>query len=165
MIHTKLKRIFVLVSGLGILLCFYVSHQVSKHDISTEKLKVQEQKKDVRVDKVLGVCEKCGKALRKVNGRFGPFIGCSGYPECRYIQRKKASFLCPVCCGDIEQRVWSGGVVWGCSNYPECRYAIFSDIKEVECAKCKKGPFLKKVVQQDGAIGYQCPLKDCLHVQ
>lgn len=109
----------------------------------------------------LGSCEKCDKPLRTVHGRFGDFVGCSGYPECTYIQRKKASFCCPLCAGCIEKRKWSGGILWGCNKYPECRFAIFSDIQDSPCSACDKFPYMFKKVDNDGKVTLTCPNENC----
>lgn len=109
----------------------------------------------------LGNCEKCRKPLKMVHGKYGAFVGCSGYPACRYIQREKASFSCPSCNGSIQKRSWSGGVLWGCENYPDCRYAIFSDIEDMPCLQCKKSLYLLKKQQEDGTYARSCPNAEC----
>lgn len=107
------------------------------------------------------ICPKCGKQLRMIKGRFGLFKACSGYPECKYIPQVKASFACPSCKkGDIIQRKWRGGTMWGCSNYPQCKFAVFSDIEEIPCPKCKL-PFLMKKISKDGKVTLLCSDKNC----
>lgn len=105
-------------------------------------------------------CPQCGKPLRKVIGKFGAFIACSGYPECKYVQQNKASFPCPQCGGEIIERRWRGGKFWGCSNYPKCKFAIFSDIEETPCPQCKM-PFLMKKVDKNGVVTLTCFDKKC----
>lgn len=105
-------------------------------------------------------CPKCGKKLRQVMGKFGPFIACSGYPECKYIHQNKASFPCPQCGGDIVQRSWKGGKFWGCKNYPKCKFAVFGEIEETPCPKCKL-PFLVKKTNKAGEITLLCSDKNC----
>jgi DNA topoisomerase-1 len=153
------KFMWPLLSAVAFLICSLVCWNVSFYipKVSTVAQSVP-KKKHVSP---LGDCEKCGKSLRKVNGRFGQFVGCSGYPECKYIQRKKASFCCPQCAGCVEERKWSGGTLWGCSNYPECRYAIFSDIQDSPCLKCDKSPYLLKKTDEDGIIILACPHAEC----
>ncbi|MCK5633160.1 type I DNA topoisomerase, partial [bacterium] len=71
---------------------------------------------EIEKPKLLDItCPKCGKNLREIIGKFGPFIACSGYPECKYVHREKANFLCPKDGGEILKRTWRGGVIWGCS--------------------------------------------------
>jgi len=106
-------------------------------------------------------CPQCGKPLRKLIGKFGPFIACSGYPVCKYIHREKASFVCPVCKkGEIIKRRWRGGTLWGCNRYPACQFAIFGDIEEMQCPECK-APYLLRKVEKDGSVTLSCAQKGC----
>lgn len=105
-------------------------------------------------------CPKCGKQLRELVGRFGPFTACSGYPECKYIPQVTASFKCPMDNGDIIRKKWKGSTFWGCSNYPTCKFVIFSDIEETPCPKCK-APYLLKKVGKDGKVTLSCNNKEC----
>ena len=67
--------------------------------------------------------------LQKRVGRFGPFVGCSGYPECKYIKKdppKSTGVTCPQC-GEgelIEKRSRFGTMFYSCSRYPECDCAV-----------------------------------------
>lgn len=105
-------------------------------------------------------CPQCGKPLRKLNGKFGEFIACSGYPECKYIKREVAWFACPQDKGEVVQRVWRGGKFWGCSNYPKCKFAVFDEIVEQKCPQCKL-PFLIKKTDKEGAVTLLCFDKTC----
>jgi DNA topoisomerase-1 len=106
-------------------------------------------------------CPQCGKQLRELRGKFGMFKACSGYPECKYIPQIKAAFKCPGCKkGDFVQRKYRGGTMWGCSRYPDCKFAVFSDIEEKPCPKCKL-PFLLKKVNKDGKVTLLCSDKNC----
>lgn len=106
-------------------------------------------------------CEKCGKQLRKMKGRFGEFISCSGYPECKFIKQNVASFPCPLCQGGIAQRSWKGGKFWGCQNYPKCKFSIFSDIEQTNCPTCKKHPYILKKTDRTGKVTLTCPNEEC----
>jgi len=106
------------------------------------------------------VCPKCGKNLRKIVGRYGPFIACSGYPQCKYIHKEKAGFKCPKDKGDMVKRRWKGGTLWGCSNFPKCKFAIFGDIEETPCPNCKL-PFLSKKTDKKGNVTLFCSDKTC----
>lgn len=105
-------------------------------------------------------CPTCKSNLRQVMGKFGPFIACSGYPECKYIHREIASFACPMDKGEIVKRRWRGGTMWGCGNYPKCKFAIFGEIEETPCPQCK-APYLLKKFNKDGSITLQCNNKEC----
>jgi DNA topoisomerase I len=75
-------------------------------------------------------CEKCGSALVERRGRFGPFVGCSKYPECNYIKKKQYTIgvKCPKCKdGDVvSRRTKSRRIFYGCSKYPECDFASWA---------------------------------------
>ncbi len=105
-------------------------------------------------------CPQCGKPLRQVVGRFGPFVACSGYPECKYIQQTKAGFKCPLDQGDVVKKQWQGKIFWGCSNYPKCKFTVFGDIEETPCPQCHL-PFLIKKFDKQGNITLICSNKEC----
>jgi DNA topoisomerase-1 len=72
------------------------------------------------------VCPDCGKPLAKKRGRFGPFIGCTGYPDCKYIKKtvQKTGVTCPLCGqGELVRRRGRGrSVFYGCERYPDCTF-------------------------------------------
>lgn len=76
-------------------------------------------------------CPNCGKYLVVKMGRFGKFIACSGFPECKYIKKQviKTGLICPECkTGDvIEKKTRRGKIFWGCSRYPDCKWATWND--------------------------------------
>lgn len=109
-------------------------------------------------------CQKCGKQLRKMMGKFGEFAACSGYPECKYVKQNVASFPCPKCNGSIVERKWRGGTLWGCQNYPKCNFSIFSDIEQIPCPKCKKSVYMLKKTNRAGQTSLICPLDECKYV-
>lgn len=110
-------------------------------------------------------CQNCGKQLRQLFGKYGPFVACSGYPECKYIKQNKASFKCPSCKkGDVVQRRWRGGNFWGCTNYPKCKFAVFGEIEETPCPQCKL-PFLVKKTDRKGNVTLSCFDKNCGYKQ
>ena len=105
-------------------------------------------------------CPQCGKQLRELQGKFGKFIACSGYPDCTYIHQTKAKFPCPLCGGEIIKRSWKGKIFWGCSEYPQCKFSISGDIEETPCPQCGT-PYLLKRVTQQGTVLLSCSKKDC----
>ncbi len=109
-------------------------------------------------------CPQCGKALRRLVGKFGPFVACSGYPECKYIHHVKAGFPCPFDGGEVVQRKWRGGTFWGCNNYPKCKFAVFGDIEEIPCPQCKL-PFLVKKTDKEGRVTLFCSDKKCGYIK
>jgi DNA topoisomerase-1 len=86
-------------------------------------------------------CPECGRQLQRRVGRFGPFVGCSGYPECRYIKRepaKRTGVTCPQCGqGELVEKRTRFGPFWGCDRYPECDMGV-SNPPDAEhpCPEC-----------------------------
>jgi len=105
-------------------------------------------------------CPQCGKTLVQKRGKFGPFVACPGYPECKYIHQEKLKTPCPDCGKDIIKRTWRGGTFWGCGGYPKCRFSIFGDALEEPCPKCKT-PILSIATDKEGKKTKACPRKDC----
>lgn len=117
--------------------------------------------KEVEAPKLLDKnCPNCGKPLRQMRGKYGEFIACSGYPECKYVERKKLPFQCPQCGNDIIERAWRGGKFWGCAGYPQCKLAIFDAVEETPCPQCK-WPFLTKKTNKEGESTLICVNKEC----
>ena len=86
-------------------------------------------------------CPQCGSALMERHGRFGKFIGCTGYPTCRYIKPKSTGVSCPQpgCGGHLVHRRGRGGArFYGCSNYPKCRYSA-KDLEEISAKDPQPG--------------------------
>lgn len=127
-------------------------------DADTGKLTIVEKEKPQELDMK---CPECKKSLREMVGRYGKFISCSGYPECKYIHQKKANFKCPLDGGAVVERKWRGGTFWGCNNYPKCKFALFGDIEETACPSCKAPALLKKVDPKTGTTTLTCADKKC----
>lgn len=101
-------------------------------DKAIEKVEVEDLLSDE-------VCEVCGKPMAIKSGRFGEFLACSGYPECKTTKPivKKTGISCPECGGDIVvKRGRSGKVFYGCSNYPTCNKAFWYKPTDKKCPEC-----------------------------
>jgi DNA topoisomerase-1 len=85
-------------------------------------------------------CPECGRNLVIRTGRFGRFISCSGFPECRYGRSfvTKTGALCPQCGGDLVERKTrqKRRVFYGCNNYPTCNFAIWERPVPDPCPNC-----------------------------
>ncbi|MGE5460281.1 MAG: type I DNA topoisomerase [Solirubrobacterales bacterium] len=86
-------------------------------------------------------CPECGRQLARKVGRYGPFIGCSGYPECRYIKKeppKSTGITCPQCKqGEIVEKRTRFGIMYGCDRYPECDFAVNNPpVADHPCPEC-----------------------------
>ena len=111
--------------------------------------KVSEGAADIRQDlnkELEEKCPECGSNLAERWGRFGKFIACSRYPECKYIKKEKPKLLeekCPQCGKPLAERNGRFGPFKACSGYPECRYIKKEepgpDLKPGEaCPQCGK---------------------------
>lgn len=84
-------------------------------------------------------CPECGKNLVEKNGRNGKFIGCSGFPECKYTKSIiiGTGVDCPKCGHEIVEKISKRGkLFYGCSNYPSCDYASWNKPTGERCPKC-----------------------------
>jgi DNA topoisomerase-1 len=112
------------------------------------------------------VCELCGKPMQMKRGRFGPFLGCTGYPECRNIRKIGKSGVaapppvpldekCPVDGAQLVKRFGRFGEFISCSNYPKCKY-IKQETVGVSCPRpgCKGEMVVKK--SKRGKAFYGC---------
>jgi len=83
-------------------------------------------------------CDKCGKMLVVKLGRFGKFLACPGFPECRNIKPfDKPVCTCPKCGGDIHKRKSKKGkIFYGCSGYPNCDFVAWDEPTGQLCDKC-----------------------------
>ncbi|MDR2478685.1 MAG: type I DNA topoisomerase [Treponema sp.] len=110
------------------------------------------------------VCEKCGRQLVKKLGRFGFFLACSGFPECRNT-RSIPLATCPRCGGDVVARKTKGRgkEFYGCTNYPNCDFiSHFKPVKQ-DCPRC--GQFMVEKYDKKNGSHKACinPACDYLH--
>ena len=85
------------------------------------------------------ICELCGTPMAIKTGRFGEFLACTGYPECKNTKAivKSINVKCPDCGGDIvAKRGRSGKIFYGCSNYPDCKRAFWYKPTNRKCPQC-----------------------------
>jgi DNA topoisomerase I len=109
-------------------------------------------------------CPNCGKKLVQKMGKFGPFMACPGYPDCKYIHQETMKMPCPQCKSKVAKRKWRRGSFWGCTGYPKCKFSIFGEIKEEPCPKCKS-PYLLVTKNKDKNEKLSCPNKECGYVK
>ncbi|MBR2715452.1 MAG: topoisomerase DNA-binding C4 zinc finger domain-containing protein, partial [Ruminococcus sp.] len=128
----------------------------AKTDMQGVKLQLKEDETDI-------VCEKCGKKMVVKVGRYGKFIACPGYPECKNVKKyvEEAGTTCPKCEGNvIIKRTKKGKVFYGCSNYPDCDFVSWYEPSTEKCPQCgdilykKKGKKAALFCQKEGC-GYK----------
>lgn len=108
------------------------SEEMKAADEAIEKVHIEDKPTDE-------VCELCGRPMVIKAGRFGEFIACSGYPECRNTKPivKSTGVRCPKCGKDIVARKSKRGrVFYGCSGYPDCRTVFWDRPTEKKCPEC-----------------------------
>jgi DNA topoisomerase-1 len=112
------------------------------------------------------VCGECGRPMLLRWGKFGKFLGCSGYPECKNIQPLEKpvdlGIKCPECKeGNIKERKsrW-GKVFYGCDKYPECKFASWDKPMPTPCPDCDSPILVEKVTKRAGRT-HRCYKKEC----
>ena len=106
------------------------------------------------------LCEKCGKPMVIKHGRFGDFVACTGYPECKNTKPivKTIDVKCPKCGKDIVVRKSrKGRVFYGCSGYPDCDQVFWNKPVNKKCPKC--GSLLVEKKGKD--TKYACSNSEC----
>ncbi|MNN07065.1 DNA topoisomerase 1 [compost metagenome] len=108
-----------------------------------KRLKVaEEEMKEIEIEDEVSdeICEKCGKPLVYKLGRFGKFLACSGFPDCRNTKPiiKDIGVTCPKCKEGhvVERRSKKGRVFYGCDRYPECDFVSWDKPSPKPCPKC-----------------------------
>lgn len=112
----------------------------AKTEMEGVKIQLKEDETDI-------VCEKCGRKMVVKVGRYGKFIACPGYPECKNIKKfvEKTGVTCPKCGGDvIVKHTKSKRIFYGCSNYPECDFVSWNEPVNEKCPQCGEVLFKKK---------------------
>jgi DNA topoisomerase-1 len=106
-------------------------------------------------------CEKCGAPMVLKSGRFGKFLACSRYPECKNTRPVPTGVKCPEDGGDlIERRTRQGKPFWSCSNYPRCKFALWQRPVPEKCPQCG-GDFLVIKKDKSGKLLKACARKEC----
>ena len=87
------------------------------------------------------VCPECGNPLVVRKGKYGSFVACSNYPECKFIKKEEVPTVeicdCPKCGGRIiEKKSRKGKVFYGCNNYPKCKTAYWDKPIDKKCPEC-----------------------------
>lgn len=109
-------------------------------------------------------CEKCGNPMIIKVGRFGKFMACSGYPECKNTKALSIGVKCPRegCIGNVTQRRSKRGrIFYGCSEYPKCDFAVWDRPVPKSCPQCH-APFLVEKISRAGTR-VKCANKECIY--
>ena len=107
-------------------------------------------------------CDKCGRMMVIKQGRFGKFLACPGFPECRNAKPllRDTGVLCPKCGGRIvERKSRRGRAFFGCDRYPECDYTTWDEPQKETCKTC--GAFMQKHRYRTGRAILYCSNEAC----
>lgn len=131
------------------------------------------KKEDVVNEKTDEICEKCGSKMVIKLGRFGKFLSCSNYPECKHakplgespeegkefedLQQKLDGKKCSKCGGEMEVKKGRYGEFLGCSNYPKCKnMQAIVKFSGVKCPECKTGQLIERRTRKGAKVFYGC---------
>lgn len=127
----------------------YIKILHSFYDDFAENLaKVKEEMKGVKIQLQEDItdipCEKCGRMMVVKVGRFGKFLACPGYPECKTTKpfKKDTPGICPKCGGKVvERKSKKGRIFYGCDKWPDCDFVTWDKPTDENCPKCGKSLF------------------------
>lgn len=116
-------------------------------------------------DKVSDIpCDKCGRLMVIKQGRFGEFLACPGYPECKNTKTmaRELDVKCPKCGGNVlEKRSKKGKIFYGCGNYPQCDFVSWHEPTEKKCPQC--GSVMAKRYSKAKGDYLECINSECKH--
>lgn len=133
-----------------------LSHDLDIAEKTIEKVEIRDEITDVK-------CDKCGRNMVIKMGRFGKFLACPGFPECRNAKPlvEKIGVKCPKCGGEIViKRSKKGRKFYGCDNYPKCDFVAWNEPINKKCPKC--GEILTKVENRQGKY-IKCSNSNCAY--
>ena len=148
------------VSWLKVINEFYdpFNARLKKAEEKMEKVVIQDEETNE-------ICPQCGKNLVKKHGRYGPFLACPGFPDCRYTMQPKVEtgLNCPDCDDSegkiIERRSKKGRKFFGCSSYPECKFVLWDKPVEARCPQC--GYVMVEKNRKGSGTTFRCADKNC----
>ncbi|MCM3782971.1 type I DNA topoisomerase [Neobacillus mesonae] len=126
----------------------------------------EEEMKEIEIEDEVSdeVCEKCGKPMVYKLGRFGKFLACSGFPDCRNTKPivKNIGVTCPTCKEGhvVERRSKKGRVFYGCDRYPECDFVSWDKPSAKPCPKCDS-----LMVEKKNKQGARLQCTSCDHTE
>ncbi len=112
-------------------------------------------------------CDKCGRPMVIKHGRYGKFLACTGFPDCKNTKPylDKIGIDCPKCeDGDIVKRKSKKGkTFYGCSNYPDCDFVSWNKPTDKNCPEC--GSMMVEKYSKKKGTYYKCTNKECKHTE
>jgi len=123
------------------------------------KITIEDEVTDIK-------CDKCGRNMVIKHGRFGDFLACPGYPECKNTKPivEELNVSCPKCGGKVVVRKSKKGrKFYGCSNYPECDFVSWFEPSDEKCPEC--GSYMVKKSSKSKGEYLECSNSECKHVK
>ncbi|HSL94100.1 MAG TPA: type I DNA topoisomerase [Bacillota bacterium] len=120
------------------------------------------EKREIAAEVTDELCDLCGRNMVIKSGRFGDFLACPGFPECRNTKPilKETGATCPLCGGAVvERRSKRGRVFYGCSSYPGCNFVVWNKPSRKKCPVC--GSFTTDKKGKDGKVVHTCANPQC----
>lgn len=109
-------------------------------------------------------CEKCGSPMVIKMGRYGKFMACSNFPDCRNTKAivKEIGVKCPKCKDGevVERKSKKGRIFYGCSNYPECDFISWDKPVGRDCPKCDHHLVVRKKGRSSQVVCSNCDYKE-----
>lgn len=135
---------------------FYIpfENELKSAEKAIEKVKIEDEVTDEK-------CELCGRNMVIKNGRYGKFLACPGFPECKNTKPlvEEIGTKCPHCGGNVVvRRTKKGRIFYGCANYPTCKFVSWDKPSGSQCPECGSYMVIKKT--KDGEIEV-CSNKEC----
>ncbi|WP_142414372.1 type I DNA topoisomerase [Hathewaya massiliensis] len=127
--------------------------EIAENEIA--KITIEDEVTDIK-------CDKCGKFMVIKRGRYGNFLACPGYPDCKNTKPivEELDVKCPLCEGNVlVRKSKKGRKFYGCSNYPECNFVSWYEPTEEKCPKCTS--ILVKRSSKSKGDYLQCISKEC----
>ena len=128
---------------------------IEKAEKEVSKVVIEDEVSDVP-------CDKCGKMMVIKRGRYGKFLACPGYPECKNAKPivEELDVPCPICGKTVvAKKSRKGKKSFGCSGYPECKFVSWNEPVKEKCPKCDSYMVLK-YSKKDGNY-HNCSNAEC----
>ncbi len=148
----------------------YPECSYSRNYVRDEKGKVQAIEPDHKAAEG-EVCDRCGKPMVVKQGKYGDFLACSGYPDCKHTRSvnsktnnaRTTGVKCPEkgCDGELLERTSKRGkIFYGCSRFPKCTFATWDKPIARKCPDCGAEIMVEKETKRDGKV-IKCLVKEC----
>ena len=137
------------------------SHALEEAEEKIGNIEIKDEVSDVP-------CEKCGRMMVYKQGRFGKFLACPGFPECRNTKAitKELDVPCPKCGGKvIVRKSKKGATFYTCDRSPECDFISWDEPTAEKCPQCGGTLMKVRAFKRRGPVSYKCFNEECGYVR